>query len=283
MNHKNTPPSSTPKIWVLDGERVFCFHGKPHAFDGSALDWSVLDGQLGVVRLHHFDDEHHHIRAVDRRLVGEVLCDGGEFVPYRHAITSMDWQSAHEISAGIQFLLWQRLNQFCGACGTKTYAHHHEHAMICPACHQCFYPKIQPCVIVAITRSCPKTGKTQILLAKHRRHLASGMYGLIAGFMEAGESVEMAVHREVMEETGLGVDGLCYIQSQAWPYPTNLMLGFLAQYKSGEIVVDNKELSHARFFDCDDLPAIPKKGTIAFSLICKALQKDVSAPKDLRI
>lgn len=93
------------------------------------------------------------------------------------------------------------------------------------------------------------------------------MYGLIAGFVEAGESIESAVHREVMEEVGLSVSNLRYHSSQPWPYPTNLMLGFIADYAGGEIHPQADEIKEARFFDVDDLPLTPKAGTIAHTLI----------------
>lgn len=224
----------------------------------------------------HFDDECIQVLAVDYRWVQNELdlgglFDDGEFLAYRHSVSVIDARTAHEISAGIQLLLWQKANQFCGYCGTKTHRHNQDTAMNCPACHQHFYPKIQPCVISAITRPCPNTGNTQILLAQHHRHRESGMYGLIAGYMEVGESVEMTIHREVMEETGITVNNIRYVKSQAWPYPSNLMLGFMAEYVAGEIVIDEAELSHAQFFDKTQLPHLPPQGTIAFELIRQAL------------
>ncbi|MDO5050448.1 MAG: NAD(+) diphosphatase [Moraxella equi] len=281
INTVDTQSSTTHAIWVVDGERVFCRDGKPYAFyhteigiDGlDDLD-DGLDDTLGVVELLHFGDDGRRVFAIDYQKMTKPHPFDGELIAYRHAVAVTDGHTAHEISAGIQLLLWQKSNQFCGCCGTKTVRHRKENTMACPTCHQHFYPKIQPCVIIAITRPCPMTGQPQILLAQHHRHQATGMYGLIAGFMEVGESAEMTIHREVLEETGIRVDNIRYIKSQAWPYPTNLMLGFCATYKSGNIVIDEDELFHAQFFGKDDLPLIPKRGTIAYELISQTLGLD---------
>lgn len=93
------------------------------------------------------------------------------------------------------------------------------------------------------------------------------MYGLIAGFVEVGETLEQAVCREVFEEVGLQVGQLRYFGSQFWPYPSNLMVGFVAEYQSGSVVLQADELADARFFDLDDLPNVPKFGTIARQMI----------------
>lgn len=144
--------------------------------------------------------------------------------------------------------------RFCSRCATPLSSSH------CFACQTTFYPKIQPCIIVAILKD------KNILLAQHHRH-KDGMYGLIAGFVETGETLEQAVAREVAEETGLTIKNLRYIASQAWPYPNNLMLGFVADWADGQIAIDTSELTDARFFEFDHLPKIPNMGTIARQLI----------------
>lgn len=261
---------------MCEGVRVFCRHGKPHAFNEHELNLANLSTHIGVVHAKHFDNEQIQVLAVDYAHLKDKpdlndLFNDGEFIAYRHSVSVIDTHTAHEISASIQLLLWQKANQFCGYCGTKNTPHDKDTAMACPACHQHFYPKIQPCVITAITRPCPNTGNTQILLAQHHRHSETGMYGLIAGYMEVGESAEMTIHREVMEEVGITVNNIHYVKSQAWPYPSNLMLGFMTEYVAGEIVIDESELSHAQFFDKEHLPLIPPQGTIAFELISQAL------------
>ena len=112
----------------------------------------------------------------------------------------------------------------------------------------------------------------QVLLAHHHRYGQTSLplqYGLIAGFVEVGESLEHAVVREVYEEVGLRLADIRYVSSQPWPFPSNLMLGFRATYQSGEIVLQEDELSHADFFDLSALPKIPFKGSIAYELIAQ--------------
>lgn len=157
-------------------------------------------------------------------------------------------------------------HQFCGKCGTKTALLDHEIAMSCPACHQHFYPVISPSIIVAVRR-----GK-QILLANHQRHKGT-IYTTLAGFIESGENVEQAVAREVFEESGLKIKNIRYFGSQPWAFPNSLMLGFLADYESGEISLQEEEIFDANWFDVNEpLPDLPPKGTIALQLIEETLK-----------
>ena len=192
-------------------------------------------------------------------------------VAYRQLVPHLPIALACQLSQAVQLLRWQADTQFCSRCGsTVTLAAHGERAMVCTSCKLRQYPRVQPCVITAITRPNPSTGEMQILLAHHHRYGRQTpplQYGLIAGFVEVGESLEHAVIREVGEEVGIQVTDIDYVSSQPWPFPSNLMLGFRASYASGEIVLQEDELSHAEFFDITNLPKIPFKGSIAYQLI----------------
>ena len=146
-------------------------------------------------------------------------------------------------------------------CGHTTEIHPTEYAMVCPACNYHQYPRVQPCIITVITR-----GDDEVLLAKNAKN-TSNMYGLIAGFVEVGETLEEAVQRETLEEVGIKVKNVQYLASQPWPFPSNLMLAFKAEYESGEIVLQEEEISDAEFFKFDQLPEIPFAGSIAHSMI----------------
>lgn len=160
-----------------------------------------------------------------------------------------------------QVLEWERNHRFCGRCGTPTGAHAQgERARVCPACGFSSYPRINPCVIVAVTRG------EDILLARARR-FTRPMFSTLAGFIEAGESAEETLHREVQEEVGITVRNLRYFGSQSWPFPNNLMLGFHAEYASGELVLQEDEIAEAGFFHYSALPPIPPAGSIAHALI----------------
>ena len=166
------------------------------------------------------------------------------------------------VRAGLarQLLHWRRVHRFCGICGSPLGRHSVERAMACSACGHIAYPRINPVVITLIHRG------NRILLARK----ADGtlpFWSLIAGFVEANESLEAAVAREVAEEVGLRVKNIRYAASQPWPFPNNLMLGFTAEYESGEIAPDGQEIAEAGWFGRDDLPPIPARVSIARRLI----------------
>ena len=159
-----------------------------------------------------------------------------------------------------QLLDWERDHQFCGRCGSAMQADESERAMRCPPCGVVNYPRIAPCVIMLVTRG------EELLLAQNINHPA-GMYSTLAGFIEAGETVEETLIREVKEEVGLDVGGLRYFQSQSWPFPNQLMLGFFAEYRGGEIVCDPSEIADARWFHYRELPRVPPPASVAGQLI----------------
>ncbi|MDZ7923121.1 MAG: NAD(+) diphosphatase [Marinagarivorans sp.] len=164
------------------------------------------------------------------------------------------------LSRASQLQHWWLHHQFCGQCGTKNILHDAELALSCRACSVLYYPRISPCVIMLVTR-----GK-QCLLAKHTRS-SRQRYSCLAGFIEVGESAEATVVREVAEEVGLRVNNLRYITSQNWPFPSQLMLGFLVDYSAGDIAIDGVEIEDAAWFNVDNLPEIPPEGTISRFLI----------------
>lgn len=160
-----------------------------------------------------------------------------------------------------QVLEWERNHRFCGRCGTPTLAHPQgERARVCSSCRLSSYPRINPCVIVAVTRG------EEILLARAQR-FTRPMFSTLAGFIEAGESAEETLHREVLEEVGVSVRNPRYFGSQSWPFPNNLMLGFHAEYAGGELRLQEEEIAEAGFYRYDALPPIPPQGSIAHALI----------------
>jgi NAD+ diphosphatase len=154
---------------------------------------------------------------------------------------------------------WVINTKYCGRCGTQTTTHEHEWGSCCPSCGLTTYPRMSPAVIVAVLKD------DKILLA-HNRRFSTPVYSLIAGFVEAGESLEGAVHREVLEETGLEVKGVRYFSSQCWPFPDSLMVAYIAEYASGDIKV-NEELADAQWFGRDSMPEVPVRGPISRSVI----------------
>jgi len=159
-----------------------------------------------------------------------------------------------------QILHWDRTHQYCSKCGAQTENKIDERAKLCPSCGFVNYPRISPAIIVAITRG------HEILLARGSRFQAD-FYSVLAGFVEPGETFEECVQREVGEEVGLKVKNIKYFASQPWPFPDSLMVGFTAEYASGEISIDKKEILEAGWFKVEQLPLIPGNGSIARSLI----------------
>ena len=166
-----------------------------------------------------------------------------------------------------ELIYWDRNTKFCGICG----GHMHFHTDISKRCEMCgkeVWPQLATAVIVLIRR-----GEDEVLLARGR-NFRSDFYGLIAGFVETGETLEEAVRREVMEETGLTIKNIRYFDSQPWPYPSGLMVGFTADYESGEIHVQREELKKAGWFHRTNLPKLPEKLSIARRLIDNWLGDD---------
>lgn len=161
---------------------------------------------------------------------------------------------------GIQLAEFYRSHKWCGYCGHEMHPSKTEWASLCGHCRQRYYPQIAPCIIVAIRR-----GK-EILLAQHTKH-RNGIYTVLAGFVEVGETLEQTVAREVMEESGLKVKNLRYVSSQPWPFPQSLMMAFMADYESGDIHIDPKELLDAAWYHHEALPQLPPPGTVARRLI----------------
>jgi NAD+ diphosphatase len=161
----------------------------------------------------------------------------------------------------IQVVEWARTNRYCGVCATPMARLAGERAYRCGACGFTAYPQICPAMMVLIRKG------DQVLLALHAKSPVK-RYTALAGFLEAGESIEEAVHREVYEEVGLRVHNLRYFSSQSWPFPNSLMIAFTADYLDGDIVTDPNEIEHARWFGPNDpWPDTPPTVSIAAALL----------------
>ncbi len=167
----------------------------------------------------------------------------------------------------VQVVAWGREHRFCGACGTRTSAVPGRRAVRCPTCQLESFPRLSPAIIVAVERG------NEILLARSP-HFPEGVHSTLAGFVDPGESVEEAVHREVHEEVGLAITNVRYFASQPWPFPNSLMLGFVADWASGEIDIDGEEIVSADFFAADALPpTFPGRISISQWLLADFLRR----------
>lgn len=163
-----------------------------------------------------------------------------------------------------QVLEWDRAHRHCGVCGTPTELQGHERARRCPACGHTAYPRVTPAMMVLVWRQ--REGAGELLLARSP-HYAPGVYSALAGFVEAGESLEECVHREVAEEVGVRVTDLRYYGSQSWPFPHSLMVAYSAKWVEGDIVPQAGEIEDARWYPLDALPKIPPRFSISGHLI----------------
>jgi NAD+ diphosphatase len=159
-----------------------------------------------------------------------------------------------------QILAWERDNQYCGRCGESMISHAVDRAMHCQPCTSIIYPRISPCIITLVTRG------EEMLLARNA-NFPIEMYSTLAGFIEAGETAEECLQREVKEEVGVDVGNIRYFKSQSWPFPNQLMLGFFADYEGGDIVCEDEEIAEAYWFKPDKLPTIPPVHSISGQLI----------------
>ena len=199
--------------------------------------------------------------------------DNTAYRPLRSLLGVLSEEMFAVAGCAFQIMDWERSNRFCGRCGSQTQPAADERSMTCPACDIHFYPRISPAVIVAVV----KDGR--ILLANSRR-FQSVFFSVLAGFVEAGETFEECVHREIREEVGIEVKSLRYFGSQPWPFPNTLMVGFTAEYAGGDIVVEEKELVRAAWFDPEEVRGlnIPNNWTISRRLIDWFLTKYENCP-----
>lgn len=185
---------------------------------------------------------------------------GWQQMPLRAAMMAMPEAQMLLAGRAAQILEWDRAHRFCGVCGSATESLPHERARRCPACQHAVYPRLNPAMMALVWRG------DELLLAR-APNFKPGMFSALAGFVEAGESLEDCVHREVAEEVGLTVKNLRYYGSQSWPFPHSLMVAYTAEWVEGEIRPQPGEIEEAYWFPIDALPGIPQRFSISGHLI----------------
>jgi NAD+ diphosphatase len=160
----------------------------------------------------------------------------------------------------VHLIEWDKNCQFCSKCRAALKSRVDMRAKECEECGRLEFPRISPAIIVLIEK------EDTLLLARSPR-FAGELFSVLAGFVEPGESLEEAVHREVKEEIGITIKNIAYFGSQPWPFPDSLMIGFTAQYESGEIRIDGEEIIDAGWYRADSMPRIPGQLSIARKLI----------------
>ncbi|GHV13092.1 hypothetical protein AGMMS49938_07010 [Fibrobacterales bacterium] len=185
--------------------------------------------------------------------------NGGQHL--REILAGESAELAHICSLASHLVWWRSVYKFCPTCKTVLKESETERSLICESCGQSFYPVIAPAIIVSVVKD------KKILLA-HNAKFPEGRYSLVAGFVEAAENLENAVRREVLEEVGIRIKNLRYLESENWSFPNSLMTAFTAEWESGEITPDGVEITSANWFSpAEPLPDLPPKGSVARRVI----------------
>lgn len=217
----------------------------------------LLDLQEHLHELYLSETEH------IAELKSEINIPGFNLIGLRQALNNFPEQTVWQIIYFQQLIDYYKKNIFCGSCSHKTVRNLHNKFVFCDKCNHEIYPHIAPCVIVRIHKG------NEILMARGVG-FAPGAWGLIAGFVEIGESLEQAIHREVKEEIGIEIENIKFWGSQPWSFPSNsLMIGFTADYKSGELILQPEEIENAGFFGKGNLPGKP---ATSYSIAHKMIQ-----------
>ncbi|MCC5854254.1 MAG: NAD(+) diphosphatase [Idiomarina sp.] len=260
------PPPQTPVYWllVLNNQLIDC----------ASLDKGFAPPLIAVEELMDAEQRYTAQMGEYRGVpVFLMICDGTESLPsdwqwvaLRQCLLRSDESLFTLAARACQITGFLRTHKYCGVCGNETSQDREELAVVCGHCGLQSYPRISPCIIVGIYRD------DEILLARGVGH-PEGMYSVLAGFVESGESFEQTLHREVMEEAGIEVEALEYIGSQPWPFPHSLMAGFIARYKAGTLRLEPTELVDGGWYKLDALPHTPPKGSIAARLISEVKRR----------
>ena len=254
----------------VEGEVACClFHGNRVfvARDDGRLTLPRVDTEaygLALDQAHYLgtlDGTHCYGLALPR---GAAIPEGLELLGLRALIMEGDELVGGIAGQAFQLLEWARTHRHCGSCGQPTLPHAADRAVECPDCKLVFYPRIAPVMMALVYR---RNGNGSELLLTRKAGYAPGRYTVVAGFVEAGESLEHCLAREVMEEVGVEIRNPRYFGSQPWPFPNSLVMAFSAEWAGGDVVPDVTELEEARWFSIDALPDLPESVHISRQLI----------------
>ena len=198
--------------------------------------------------------------------IADPAAAGLQFQDIRSLFGSLEDELFKIVLTAVHLVEWDRNNQFCSRCRGVLKDRTDMRAKECESCGRLEFPRLSPAIIVSVEKD------DRLLLARSAR-FPGEFYSVLAGFVEPGESLEEAVCREVMEETGIRVKDITYFGSQPWPFPESLMIGFTARYESGEIKIDGEEIVEAGWYRASELPKIPGPVSIARRLIDAFVKK----------
>ena len=249
----NSSSESSVSIVIRNQEFLTSKQSEILIFEDDDLKWSEMEF-IDTQFLGFLNDKPCFIRELTP---DSPVSDQAMLAPLRTLLGRMPDALFSICSRSLQLTDWKNNNKFCGVCGSKMKGHESERAMYCECNNILIYPKISPCIIVLVTNG-------ENLLLAHNKNFPGNFYSTLAGFIEAGESAEDAIHREIFEEVKVKVKNIEYFGSQSWPFPSQLMLGYHAEYLEGEIKPDGVEIDNADWFHFENLPQVPT-GNISIS------------------
>ena len=250
----NSDPITEEGEWVIIQGNGTILQETPHGLklpQGTLPDWLCTEHPplcIGTWR-----GKPLRITVVDSSLVLKPPFVSDDF---NASTERVDAQTLTLAGLAKQILHWERQSRYCSRCGAETERINASWGKRCTACNSQHFPHIHPCAIVLVKRG------NELLLTRKAEWIP-GRYSLVAGFLDFGESLEECAIREVREETGIEICNVRYVGSQNWPFPAQMMAGFVADYVSGDIHVDRHELEDARWFPSDALPLLPARRSIA--------------------
>jgi len=246
----------TSASWfIFQQDRLLFVRDRDHLSLPSSQPISIL------LRQHLLGEFNHQLCYCAEIADDAYIADHFALVPLRKSFELLDPEWYHIVVKAYSVINWDKNHQYCGRCSNPTIHQSTSFERLCPHCGLAAYPRISPSVIVLIQRG------DELLMARSP-HFTPGVYGLIAGFVEAGENLEEAIHREVHEEVNIDIRNLQYFGSQPWPFPDSLMIGFMAEYAGGELIIDSREIEEAGWYRYDQLPGRPSSNiSIAGKLI----------------
>lgn len=248
---------------LLEDDQIYLFSEGRLLTPRNSLHWRTEQVWADIQNLEQLHlINHESVRTLATQVSAEIA---RKLEAEDHSLRSILMSEGADILTTIgkanQILDWHASHRHCGACGNPTIAQPDNRVLSCSACGKQYFPRINPCIIVLVTRG------DEILLAKNARYQGNFM-SCLAGFIEVGESAEETLRREVREEVGIEVQNIRYVKSQCWPFPSQLMLGFYADYLSGDIVPDGEEIEYANWFTIEEVPPVPSPGiSVAGELI----------------
>lgn len=267
------PVEKTEPAWwfVFQGSKLLVYQESSSVSLPCLVDFAELGlKSLSEHYLGRLDNCHcYAVEVIEGTGPPEVMAFEGLRQVYGRLDEDLFWVAAR----AVQIVDWDRTHKFCGRCGIQLRTSLTERTKECPECGLLHFPRLAPAIIVLVERG------HELLLARSR-HFLQGMYSVLAGFAEPGESLEEAVMREVKEEVGISIKDIRYFGSQPWPFPHSLMIGFTATYAGGEISLDDTEIEDAGWFTVDHLPPIPGKISIARKLIDWFMAKQGKSSED---